>query len=59
MAARYPRYAVLVWLHGAVRRRYVAAMVRREEESGRVNLADIIVNKIIKHLSDFLLDFGL
>ena len=25
-----------MWLHGVVRRRYVAAMVRREEESGRV-----------------------
>ena len=36
MAARYPRCAVLMWLHGAVRRRYVAVMVRREEESGRV-----------------------
>ena len=36
MAARYPRCAVLMWLHGVVRRRYVAAMVRREEESGRV-----------------------
>ena len=36
MAARYPRCAVLMWLHGVVRRRYVAAMVRREEESRRV-----------------------
>ena len=36
MAARYPRCPVLMWLHGVVRRRYVAAMVRREEESGRV-----------------------
>ena len=38
MAARYPRCAVLMWLHGVVRRRYVAAMVRCEEESGRVNV---------------------
>ena len=37
MAARYPRCAVLMWLHGVVRRRYVAAMVRCEEESGRVH----------------------
>ena len=37
MAARYPRCAVLMWLHGVVRHRYVAAMVRREEESGRVD----------------------
>ena len=36
MAARYPRCTVLMWLHGVVRRRYVAAMVCREEESGRV-----------------------
>ena len=36
MAARYPHCTVLMWLHGAVRRRYVAAMVCREEESGRV-----------------------
>ena len=34
--ARYPHCAVLMWLHGVVRLRYVAAMVRREEESGRV-----------------------
>ena len=37
MAARYPRCAVLMWLHGVVRRRYVAAMVSHEEESGRVH----------------------
>ena len=36
MAARYPHCALLMWLQGVVRRRYVAAMVRREEESGRV-----------------------
>ena len=36
MAARYPCCAVLMWLHGVVRRRYVAGRVRREEESGRV-----------------------
>ena len=36
MAARYPRCAVLVWPHGVVRRRYVGAIVRREEESGCV-----------------------
>ena len=42
MAARYPRCAVLMWLHGVVRRRYVAAMVRREEESGRVEMYTFI-----------------
>ena len=45
MAARYPRCAVLMWLHGVVRRRYVAAMVRREEESGRV-CAPIVQSKV-------------
>ena len=36
MAARYPCCAVLMWLHGVVRRRYVAGRVRREEECGCV-----------------------
>ena len=43
MAARYPHCAVLMWLHGVVRRRYVAAMVRREEESGRVLLMKLTI----------------
>ena len=48
MAARYPRCAVLMWLHGVVRHRYVAAMVRREEESGRV----VITSKKVPAPSD-------
>ena len=43
-----------MWLHGVVRRRYVAARVRHEEESGRVALTDGFDFQTEKHLNLFI-----